>query len=209
MKTFLHSLMLAIAIGAACTEGSDDGAGGAGGDGGDTSAGATGTGGAGGTGGVPSCPIKTLPTSGSGLVVSAAEFASKKITLANIGSVEIANQDHWVCNGSRCESLDSVGAIAAGAQVTATLFVPRLRAEGGELAIFASSDVRNPAELRAYVRWGRPDEEGRVAAAVTAKLWPSVSEAVTVPTDSLGFVMVGKPGSAAGFAATPSGCSMP
>jgi len=162
----------------------------------------------GGKGGVAVCPEERLPTDVSGLVVSYVVFAGKKLTLVNAGDVELSAKDLWVCNGSRCESLESVTTLAAGAELSARVFVPRLAPEGGEIAVYRGNDFREASKMLAYLRWGRPEEEGRVSVAVAAKLWPSASESVPVAAGTPGLVIVGRPGAASGYAALPPECTI-
>ncbi|MBK9014830.1 MAG: T9SS type A sorting domain-containing protein [Saprospiraceae bacterium] len=114
-----------------------------------------------------------------------------RIEIKNIGSTGVNVLGYFVCNGAVCYQLSQLGIICPFPPATINPLAPGsilvgesdlVELDGGEIALFSSSNTTDPLALVDYVQWGSSGHPNE-SLATTAGIWPTGGFTAAIPAD--------------------------
>lgn len=124
------------------------------------------------------------------LQVTSVDFTTGVAVIANTGDEPYDMVGHWICNRP---SYAEIGDRTLQPGETADVSLGGFSADGGEVAIYSSSDFGSAEDIVTYVDWGAGG--GRQGVAEAAGIWTGDP---VIPTGDA-IVLIGDPGTADGW----------
>jgi hypothetical protein len=104
----------------------------------------------------------------AGITILGVSFASGTVTIRNDSAAAVDFTGYFTCNRPQYAEMPAE-TLQPGATLDLDVTDLDVRASAGEFALYSSRSFDDPADMVAYVQWGKPDN-GRSATAVEAGL---------------------------------------